>query len=56
MDFFSKFKYTTKGAHALGGNNSNTISTKHRGEKSECHVTSLTAGTACYAYGTNNIY
>lgn len=31
MDFFSKFKYTTKGPHSLGGKNSNNISIKYRG-------------------------
>ena len=30
MDFFNKFKYTTKGKHSLGGNNSNNISMKYR--------------------------
>lgn len=31
MDFFSKFKYTTKGPHSLGGKNSNNISIRYRG-------------------------
>ena len=32
MSFFSKVKYTTKGPHSLGGNNSNNISIKYRGQ------------------------
>lgn len=31
MDFFSRFKYTTKGPHSLGGKNSNNISIRYRG-------------------------
>lgn len=31
LDFFSKFKYTTKGPHSLGGKNSNNISIRYRG-------------------------
>lgn len=31
MDFFSKFKYTTKGPHSLGGKNENNISVRYRG-------------------------
>ena len=31
MDFFSKFKYTTKGPNSLGGKNSNNISIRYRG-------------------------
>lgn len=31
MDFFSKFKYTVKGPHSLGGKNSNNISIRYRG-------------------------
>ena len=32
MDFFSKFKYTTKGPNSLGGKNSNNISIRYRGK------------------------
>ena len=31
MDFFSKFKYTIKGPHSMGGKNSNNISIRYRG-------------------------
>ena len=31
MDFFSKFKYTTKGPNSLGGKNSNNVSIRYRG-------------------------
>ena len=31
MNFWSKFKYTSKGPHSLGGNNSNNIGIKYRG-------------------------
>ena len=31
MDFWSRFKYTNKGPHSLGGNNSNNIGIKYRG-------------------------
>lgn len=31
LDFFSRFKYTTKGPHSLGGKNSNNISIRYRG-------------------------
>ena len=30
MSFFSKYKFTNKGPHALGSNNSNNISIKYR--------------------------
>lgn len=31
LDFFSRFRYTTKGPHSLGGKNSNNISIRYRG-------------------------
>ena len=32
MSFWSKFKFTNKGPHSLGGNNSNNIGIKYRGK------------------------
>ena len=31
MDFFSRFKYTNKGPHSMGGKNANNISIRYRG-------------------------
>ena len=31
LDFFSRFRYTTKGPNSLGGKNSNNISARYRG-------------------------
>ena len=47
MSFFSRFKFTNKGPHSLGGKNSNNIGIRYRGGLDECHVTSLIAGITC---------
>ena len=44
MNFFSKFKYTSKGPHSIGSNNSNNIGIRMRSWLMQSYVTSLIAG------------
>ena len=53
MSFWSKFKYTNKGPHSLGNNNSNNIGIRYRGKlvDASCYSnivlkTSLIAGNS----------